>query len=219
MYRALSSPVRRRVLAILRADDQPRDVRGLADQVALSANTVRAHLHVLEDAGLVVSHPEERERPGRPRLVYRVTAKAAEAGEGQQYRFLAKVLASYLAATAGDPAGAAEQAGRVWGHYLVDRPGPFETVEPAAAVDRLVELFTQFGFAPELETQDPAAPQILLRHCPFLDIAKDNQQVVCSLHLGLMRGALDELGTEVEARDLIPFAEPSLCVSHLAVPD
>lgn len=219
MHRALSSPARRRALAILRADDQPHDVHGLADQLALSANTVRAHLNVLEDAGLVVSHPEERERPGRPRLVYRATAKAAETEEGQQYRFLAKVLAGYLTATADDPAAAAEQAGRAWGRYLVDRPGPFETVEPAAAVDRLVELFTQFGFAPELETQEPAAPQILLRRCPFLDIAKDNQQVVCSLHLGLMRGALDELGTEVEARDLTPFAEPSLCVSHLAVPE
>lgn len=205
------------MLGILRADDQPRDAHGLADQLALSANTVRAHLNVLEDAGLVVSQPENRDRPGRPRLVYRATARAAEGGEGRAYQFLARVLASYLAATVGDPSAAAEEAGRVWGHYLVDRPGPFETVEPAAAVDRLVELFTEFGFAPELETPDPATPQILLRQCPFLDIAKDNQQVVCSLHLGLMRGVLDELGAQVEARDLTPFVGPSLCVSHLAV--
>ena len=31
-------------------------------------------------------------------------------------------------------------------------------------------------------------------------------------------GALDELGAEVEALDLLPFVQPDLCVSHLEVP-
>jgi len=33
-----------------------------------------------------------------------------------------------------------------------------------------------------------------------------------------MRGALDELEVEVEVTALLPFVEPSLCVTRLTVP-
>jgi len=211
------------MLAVLRAGDEPCDVHRLAEHLGLHVNTVRAHLRVLEQAGLVTSQREDRDRPGRPRLVYRATTAAAGMGSddderGRGYRFLAEILASYVAATAADPSAAAEQAGTVWGRYLVDRPGPFQRVAPAAAVERIVEMLDELGFAPEVDGDDPESPRVLLRRCPFLDVAKEQQQVVCGIHLGLMRGALDELGVDVEVRDLLPFVEPSLCVSHLEVP-
>ena len=56
----------------------------------------------------------------------------------------------------------------------------------------------------------------MLRRCPFLDVAREHQDVVCSIHLGLMRGALDELG-DVQARDLIPWARPDAYVAHLQI--
>jgi len=184
---------------------------------------VRAHLAVLEKAGLVVSQPLGRDRPGRPRLVYRATTDAAGAGDtdggrGRGYAFLARILASYVAATVADPAAAAEEAGTAWGRHLVDRPRPFQKVGSAAAIERIVEMLDELGFAPEVDDTDPATPRVLLRRCPFLDVAKEQQQVVCGIHLGLMRGALDELGVDVEARDLLPFVQPNLCVSHLQVP-
>jgi predicted ArsR family transcriptional regulator len=217
VHRALSSPVRSRILAELRAGG-PLDVQQLAERLSLHFNTVRAHLVVLDDAGLVTSQPQERNGPGRPRLLYRATVAAAEDGDEQGYQFLARVLASHLAATADDPAAAAEHAGATWGRHLVERPVPFQTVEPSAAIDRVVALLADLGFAPELDDRDPATPQILLRRCPFLNVAREHQVVVCSIHLGLMRGALAELGGAVQARDLLPFVRPDLCVSHLAAP-
>ena len=195
----------------------------LAQQLGLHINTVRAHLSVLEKAGLVSSEREDRNRPGRPRLVYRATAVAtdmrqADQDRGRGYRFLAEILASYVAATLADPSAAAQEAGTAWGRYLVDRPGPFRKIEPAAAVDQLVEMLDELGFAAELDDDDPGAPRVLLHRCPFLDVAKEHQRVVCGIHLGLMRGALDELGVEVEARDLLPFVKPDLCVSNLKMP-
>lgn len=219
VHRALASPVRRRLLERLRASEQPVDVFGLAEGSGLHVNTVRGHLSVLEEAHLVASEAEQRDRVGRPRLVYRPTRRGTEEltpSEGG-YRFLAGVLASYLSASAAAPRAAAEEAGTEWGRHLVEGPAPFQSFEPREAIDRVVEMLDEFGFAPQLEVTDESAPKVLLHRCPFLDVAREHQDVVCSVHLGLMRGALDELGVQVEAGDLRPFVEPDLCVADLQV--
>jgi predicted ArsR family transcriptional regulator len=56
-----------------------------------------------------------------------------------------------------------------------------------------------------------------MRPCPFGELAADHRSVVCPVHLGLMRGALDALGAPVEAASLEPFVRPDLCVAHLTV--
>ena len=63
----------------LRAAPDGRDAQDLAVRLGLHANTVRWHLGVLADAGLVESQPAPRPSPGRPRILYRLTAKAATA--------------------------------------------------------------------------------------------------------------------------------------------
>jgi predicted ArsR family transcriptional regulator len=254
VHRALSSSVRTRLLRLLLEPGHRgavADVRSLAAALGLHVNTVRAHLAVLEDAGLVRSEPEDRERPGRPRLVYRPTVLAAEVAEPaavagisaeRGYRFLAQVLAGHLAASAVDPAAEATAAGAAWGRYLVERPAPYERLDAAAGLARVVALLAEFGFDPELTGADgdgsedgdedraedgetgrrPAdgggAPlQLALHRCPFAEVAKAQGDVVCSIHLGLMRGALDELGVDVGVRDLRPFVRPDLCVAVLEV--
>ncbi len=85
----------------------------------------------------------------------------------------------------------------------------------------LVSLLDTLGFAPELDDDRPHAhpeggpSQIRLRNCPFLELASSKPQIACSIHLGLMRGALDAWGSPVTVDRLDPFAEPDLCVAHL----
>jgi predicted ArsR family transcriptional regulator len=57
--------------------------------------------------------------------------------------------------------------------------------------------------------------RIRLTHCPFLELAEEHQQVVCSVHHGLMQGVLDEIDAPIEAYDVEPFAEPTACLVHL----
>ena len=54
-----------------------------------------------------------------------------------------------------------------------------------------------------------------MQHCPFGEVADTYRRIVCSVHLGLIQGALDELGGELEADDLTPFVRPGVCVAHL----
>jgi predicted ArsR family transcriptional regulator len=54
-----------------------------------------------------------------------------------------------------------------------------------------------------------------MRRCPFAEVASAYEQVVCQVHLGLVRGALEEVGVSVAADWLKPHLEPHLCVAHL----
>jgi predicted ArsR family transcriptional regulator len=215
VHRALSDPSRVRILEALQEAEAPLDARELATHAGLHLNTVRAHLRILADAGLVSARREERTRPGRPRLLYKATtAEPLDAPALASYRLLAQILASSLAGTERDPSARAEEAGRAWGAHLVGRPAPFTSISREETIDEVVRLHEEYGFRPELR-RAKSGQELVLKRCPFQEVATTYQSVNCPFHLGLIRGALAELGTGVEADRLQPFAEPGACVGHL----
>jgi predicted ArsR family transcriptional regulator len=54
-----------------------------------------------------------------------------------------------------------------------------------------------------------------MRRCPFYALAEDSPQVICTLHHGIIDGALAEAGSEQTVERLEPFVEPGLCIAHL----
>lgn len=212
VHRALADDSRVRLLRVLTGADRALSARELADEVNLHLTTVRSHLGVLIEAGLVESAREERPTRGRPRFLYRPTTGHEPPQDRGGYRLLAEVLTSHLAGTTPDPAERAVTAGRSWGRYLVERPPPFVELTAEEARSRVMELFASLGFEPHL---DEGGQRILCRRCPFLDLARRHPEVVCSIHLGLLQGALEALGSPLTADLLEPLVEPSLCVAHL----
>jgi predicted ArsR family transcriptional regulator len=214
-HRALSEASRVRIVEELGRNPAPMDVNQLAGRLGLHHNTIRAHLEVLERAGLVVGRPERRALPGRLRTAYRLTATAPVGDHTSGYRLLAEVLASYLTGSLADPGAAAAEAGRAWGRFLVERLSPFERPGHAQALDRVRRLLADLGFEPEVEGEDGDTTRVLLHRCPFHDLARRRPEIACGVHQGLMQGALQELGAGVEVEGLEPFAVPSLCVVRL----
>lgn len=202
---------RARVLAVVQQGTGAIGVEAVADRVGLHPNTVRFHLDALVRAGLASRTSEEREQPGRPRLLYTANADGVAAGR-RSYRLLAEILAGYLAGHSEEPARAAREAGQAWGRFLTDRRQPFGRIDASEATDQLVTMLDEVGFAPEVSD---GGRQVLLHHCPFRETAVLHRDVVCSIHLGLMRGMLAELDAPLQAERLDPFVEPSLCVTHL----
>lgn len=208
-HRALAHPLRLRLLGLLEAEG-PLDVPALAEQLGLRPNGVRRHLELLLRAEAISTVSASTKGPGRPRLLYEATPSAPRERVGYP------LLADMLAGTVGrlGNADAAQEEGRRWGRILVRRPQPSASLDADEAAARLTSMLDRLGFAPETEATETGL-RVDLRRCPFLDTARAYPGVVCSLHLGLMRGALAELDAALEAERLDPFVEPGLCVGHL----
>jgi len=52
---------------------------------------------------------------------------------------------------------------------------------------------------------------VRLTLCPLLEAAHKHPDVVCGVHLGIVRGALEEYGADPTGTDLLPFSEPGAC--------
>lgn len=91
------------------------------------------------------------------------------------------------------------------------------TTEPCGAegvnaLNTVVGILRDLRFEPRME-QD--AKTVRLTTCPFLDAARRHPDVVCQIHLGIVRGALEGLGSDPEGVDLRAFAEPGACLLNL----
>jgi predicted ArsR family transcriptional regulator len=205
------------VLDMLRAADGPLGVREIAQRMGLHPNTARFHLEALTEAGLAVRETEDRETPGRPRIGYRAVADGP-AGR-RRYRLLAEMLTSLIAGTMPEPGEAAEEAGREWGAYLTEQPPPYQRLTAEQAIAKLIAIMEELGFAPQAQADGGGQYRLRLRQCPFREVAEHHQDVICSLHLGLMRGALGQMRAPVTADRLEPWVDPSLCVASLTERD
>lgn len=54
-----------------------------------------------------------------------------------------------------------------------------------------------------------------MRRCPFYALAETSPQVICTLHQGIIEGALSEAGSGATVERLDAFVEPGLCIAHL----
>ena len=226
-HRVLAGVSRVAVLEALRVNAGLLDVQAIAEQVGLHPNTVRSHLDQLVEAGLVESEVQERKTPGRPRLLFRATWTRGAGAEGS-YKVLAEVLASGIRDGEPAPGALAAEAGRRWGQRLKRQGGASaDKLDSGHALDRLVALLDDVGFAPQLSKATVAmtaigatgatvdATVIELHQCPFYDIARENTDVVCAVHLGLIQGALDQMQAPPATVGLEPFVRPDLCLVRI----
>ncbi len=211
--RALATASRVRMLETLQREARPLDAHELGRLVGLHPSTVRFHLRALEVAGMVERRVERRGRPGRPRVAYAVVGGAEPPGPGRRYFLLSRILASVIAGRMPDPSVLAGEAGREWGRAAAHERGLHADAE--GALQALSALLEDLGFAPRVEADGEGAT-IWLHGCPFREVADANPEVVCSVHLGLMRGALSEWGSGLTAERLEPFVERDLCRARVS---
>jgi predicted ArsR family transcriptional regulator len=234
---AAEPAARRRVLDLLSASRHPLDARAVGEALDIHVTTARFHLEQLEEAGLLRRSTAREQRPGRPRIVYALSAslRAADARER-----LIEVLANALAdrqedghAEAAPDDGRADAATASSAGTALTAParGSRRPWRPAALragqrwadatplppeadpVDELVDALDSLGFQPELSGEE-----ILMRECPFRAAARGRPDVVCAVHQGFVERML-ERAAEPEHPDrparLLPFVEPELCVVQL----
>ncbi|HEY1839379.1 MAG TPA: helix-turn-helix domain-containing protein [Mycobacterium sp.] len=198
------------ILGVLKAANSPMSIAAIAGALGVHPNTVRFHLDTLVGTGRVEQVASDRKGPGRPALLFRATQRMDPDGP-RRYRLLAEILAAGLAGDQ-DAGARAMAAGREWGRGLKQPPRSATGVpEAEESIGQLVGLLDELGFAPERREDE----RVELRHCPFLEVAESQNAVVCPIHLGLMRGALETWQAPVTVDRLDAFVEPDLCLVHL----
>jgi predicted ArsR family transcriptional regulator len=199
---------REEILSALRDSHAGLDTNALARRLGLHPNTVRWHLGVLGRRGLVSSRPERGQRRGRPSVVHRLTPEGVVHGR-DEYRLLAAMLTAVVAG--GDRvASGVYETGMRWGRYLLGMPHPSASTDDPDVLARVSELLDDHGFAAELE-----GTRICMRRCPFSDLAETSPEIICTLHHGIIDGALAETGSRLRVAKLANFVEPTLCIADL----
>ncbi|MEV6428870.1 transcriptional regulator [Nocardia sp. NPDC051463] len=201
---------RRRLLAILRGASEPLDAQELARITGQHVTTVRFHLDVLTKESLVRQFQQPPRGRGRPRIGYSAVQRSVG------YQELAQVLADQLGPDPRRRSEAAIAAGRTWGAKLDVGDQHIETLEDAK--DLAVTLLSELGFAPERDqvTETDEQAPIRLTACPLRELARTHSEVVCGVHLGLIKEVLDRGGDRGAVNvGLHPFVEPELCVVRL----
>lgn len=205
----LSGP-RGAVLERLQRSARPVTIAGLAGELGVHPNTAREHLEALVARGLATRERAVAKGRGRPAWRYAAADDHPEPDPRvRDYAGLAAALAGHLARTSPNPTGDGLAAGWAWGRSLASSRQSHPGKSPRHEV---VGLLEELGFAPEA---DGAATTVALRRCPLLDAAREYPQVVCQVHLGIVRGALEHYGGDPEPTELLPFAEPGACRLHL----
>ncbi len=211
------------VLRALSEAEHPVGVAEIGRALGVHPNTVRFHLGHLQADGLVTEVRRSPRGPGRPASLFRVVPRMDPKGP-RDYRVLAEILSQGIAGS--EQAGeVATELGRAWGQEQAAKLSTRKLPRHSSAVRRLVRVLDDLGFAPDpaaptdpavpAESRTPGIATIGLRHCPYLELADKRPDVVCSAHLGMMRGLVQAWATPVTVEALVPFAEPDLCRVHL----
>ena len=181
--RAVAVPLRRRILDLVFTADHPVTISELTDELGCNHNAVRQHLAKLREAGLVAETRENRDRPGRPRLLYTASTPP------NAYARLARLL--LVARRTGEtPRAAGRRAGRA------EAAADFEHVD---ALDALQADATRQGFSPRRVGRGRRV-DLVLETCPLADAATEDPTTVCALHRGIAEGIVEGVGgAKVEA--------------------
>lgn len=180
---ASDSPTRDRVHAVVREAVRPLTVAEIAEAVGVHRTAARRHLQRLTEVGRVHELTLPPVGRGRPRLAYRAV-------DEQPYRTMATWLAEAI-----DPQTAIS-IGRSVGVSL--------TTSRGTAVEQIVDEATRRGFDPQVERGAGGRLDVVLRACPFADVARHSPAVVCGLHRGIMEGiAATAGGVAVERLEVV----------------
>lgn len=188
-FRGLSQPRRLQLLhAVQRVPG--RRAGELASACGIPLNTVRDHLRVLEDEGLIRSETLQVGTRGRPPVVFH------------------PVRDSSSSAAASARVSGAAQRGRML--RAVTSPGAATSLAPDAQrqVDVLYEHLDDSGLEPSV---DEGALTFDLAPCRYHDMIDEERALVCGVHARLVHDVLRQAEGPLVLRRLEPFVTAHSC--------
>lgn len=201
---AIQDPTRRRILLALVHDGRARTVDEVAEVVGVHRTVAFGHLERLAALG----HLEKRRRRGRrgkPASLYSIrTPLLSLSYPVRQFRLLAGLLGAGLAELGERGRSVARERGRRFGASLARGAAP--TIVAA------LRPLDQAGMAYTVDGDD-----VSTEGCVFREACDEAREVVCTLHAGVLEGALGAAGIEVSVEPRGPV-HVSGCHFRLVAP-
>lgn len=189
----LREPVRRRLYFVVRGSRQPVSREEAADAAEVSRSLAAFHLDRLAEAGLLdVEYRRLSGRrgrgAGRPAKLYRPGRDRVEVSFPPTRYALAGDLMIRALREAGDrpPLESARASSEAYGREAARelRRG----IRRRAALTRVGEALERLGFEPERD-----GDRVLLRNCPFHELAQRDPELMCGMNEAFLRGLADGL--------------------------
>ena len=200
----LAEPSRRALYDHVAASGSPVSREQAAQAVDLPVHSAKFHLDRLVEEGLLEVEFKRltgRSGPGagRPSKLYRRSSRTVGVSlPPRRYDLAGAILAEAIDAvtTTGTPLpDAVATAAARTGRDLAAQPPAPRARRPLARVAQVLE---RYGYEPRVSDE---GTDLALDNCPFDRLAKDHTDLVCSMNLALVDGAIDGLGCrEVRAR-------------------
>ncbi len=222
----LASPVRRSLLEALQrqpvGDGGPEPgmtAAELSPRVGRHVSTVRFHLDQLVAAGVLVAEFRRRETAGRPRKVYRPSGRPLAQGT-EPLRLLTQLLTEAMTASIHGETVTPYEAGRRWAReHLEPHPGraPADSAGVwLGRVGEVIDVLEEWGYQPEVSTSEGGrTASVELTDCPFLELARGNEAVVCGVHRGLIAESMNRVGESDTEVTLEPFVTDTRCLARI----
>jgi len=216
----LADELRQRLYGFVAAQPNPVTRDQAAAAVGISRKLAAFHLDKLTAAGLLeTTTPDPASRrpgPGRAPKAYQPAAtELAITIPQRRYDLLGDVLAQAIVAdgSASSARRAAHQLARDRGQVLGERVRAdrrLGRLGPERALTIMGELLAACGYAP---ARAPTQLQLLLRNCPFQQLARRAPELVCGLNQEFVAGLLAGLRSRRVDAVLQPdaAADPTRC--------
>jgi predicted ArsR family transcriptional regulator len=201
---ALAEPSRRALYDHVAAAASPVSREQAAQAVGLPVHSAKFHLDRLVEQGLLEVEYKRlsgRSGPGagRPSKLYRRSSRTVDVSlPPRRYDLAGAILAEAIeavTATGAPMADAVATAAARTGRELSAQPPAPRARRPLA---RVAEVLERYGYEPRVSHD---GTELELDNCPFDRLAKDHTDLVCSMNLALVGGAVEGLGCrEVRTR-------------------
>jgi predicted ArsR family transcriptional regulator len=199
----LDDPARRSAYLAVRNAGRPLTRADVADEVGISVRLAAFHLEKLLSEGFLEATYERGEElvgVGHPAKRYRPTGLELEVSiPPRRYDLAAEILAEALEADSPDPpieslAEVAAEYGRQVGRRARAGKGG----------SRLLTALNGIGYEPAT-----TGDEVVLRNCPFRQIAQAQPEIICQMNLALVAGVV--AGTQSRSRQAVLSPSAGRC--------
>lgn len=187
VIRALSSDVRLEILRLVY--QKPRDIEDLAkNHLKLQPITIRHHIQIMHEAGLLESYEERRRSAGRPKTYYRIAKELPTVNfPSRRYFELSKVILSQVERKIGAKktnellADVGNELGKQTADYLT-MTNDVKQWTTKEFVEIFIEKYlTEAGTEPEIIEKSNRKVKYRIHNCLFFELSQKIPNLMCDV--------------------------------------